>query len=140
MGALDSADMIDNGSHLDVLRLLVLIQGAIAATAAVEAAVVGVALGVMWVGVLTWAGAAATFVAYRGIARRSRRARTTLRRLQYGWIALGLLDLALALFVARRGLEPVTVLVRFALPVSIIHYLRVTQPADASAAPMEMAS
>lgn len=132
--------MIDNGSHLDVLRLLVLIQGAIVATAAVEATVVGVATGVVWVALLTWAGAAVTFLVLWRVRHRSVRARTTLRRLQYGWIALGLLDLGLAVFLARRGLEPVAMLVRFALPVSILRYLKRTRPAPDPAPEMELAA
>lgn len=112
--------MIDDGSHLDVLRILVLVQGAIVATTAVEALVEGVATGVMGPVVVTGGAALLTLVLYARLGRRSRRAHVTLRWLQVGWIAFGAVELLAALLLARRGLGPVAMLVRFVLPIGIL--------------------
>jgi hypothetical protein len=128
IGGLDAGRMIDNGSHLDVLRILVLVQGAIVATTAVEALVGGVAMGAMGPAVLTGGAALLTLALYARLGRRSRRAHTTLRWLQIGWVAFGVIDLVAALLLARRGLGPVAMLVRFLLPIAILRLARRTAP------------
>ena len=113
-------------SLLGVVRVLLLIQGGIAILSTLEVAVAGMALGpaVAPLVVLNLLAAALTLGAARGVARRSRRSRRLAISLE--WIVLGfaVIDLALALFLAKRSLELVPVLTRLALPVAVIRMLR----------------
>lgn len=125
MSVLDAVGMErDNDSVFGILRILVFVQMAIAFVSAFEAAIVGFFFGAVGSGVLTLVGAVVTLVVYIGIGRRSDRSRRWLRRLQRGWIALGLLDLGLALFLAQRILEPMALLTRLVLPYVILRLIR----------------
>lgn len=113
-------------SLIEVARILVLVLGAIAAVSAVEVSVVGIT-GIFLVGpniVLAAAWAVLLLLGARGIGRRSRRARKLAVIAMFGMVLWAALDLALALIVARRGLELVPILTRIAMPVAVWRILR----------------
>lgn len=106
--------------------VLLTVQGIIATIATVEvglvAAATGGALGPAVV--LTGCGASLSFVAARGLRNRSRRARRLAVAIQILWLMAAAVDLALAIALARRGLEIVPILTRIALPMAIFRILR----------------
>jgi len=113
-------------SVLGIVRILLLLQGAIAVMSTLEALVVGAALGAFLgpIILLTAGAAVLTLMAARGVVRRSRRARTTAMWLEATVLVFAVVDLVLALFLARRGLELVPVFTRIVLPVTVIRLLR----------------
>ena len=118
-----------NGSpqgRIEVIRILVLVEAAIAVVMSVEA------LGAVAFGgpagapiaVIAALAAIATLWLVRGIRRRRRRARRLALWLQGGIVFFALVDLALAILVAQRGLELVPTLTRLVLPIAIFRLLR----------------
>ncbi len=122
------------------LRILTIVQAALATTAAVEASVFGLLGGGPPVPlVLTLVGAALTWWLAARLRNPNRRTFRLLRRLQAGWLFLGTIDLLLSLFLARRGLSLAAGLTRFALPVWVYtlarrEYKRITEVPDATMA------
>ena len=114
----------DDDSLFEIVRILVFLQVAIATVTAIEALLVGAFMGAPGPGVVTGAAALTTGVFYVGLGRRSPRSRKWLVRFQVGWIFFGVVDLLLAIFLARRGLELVPILTRFVLPYAIFRILR----------------
>ena len=114
----------DDNSLLEIVRILVFVQVVIAIVTAIEALLVGTLMGAPGPGVVTGAAALMTSVFYVGLRRRSPRSRKWLVRFQVGWIVFGTIDLLLAIFLARRGLELVPLLTRFVLPYAIFRILR----------------
>ena len=113
-------------SVLGVVRILLLVQGGIAVLSTLEVAVAGLALGpaVGPLVILNLAAAVLTLGAAGGVARRSRRSRRLAITLELIVLAFAIIDLALALVLAKRSLELVPVLTRLALPVTVIRMLR----------------
>ena len=113
-------------SVLGVVRILLLIQGGIAVLSTLEVSVAGLALGpaVAPLILLNLLAAGLTLGAARGVARRSRRSRRLAISLEWIVLVFALVDLLLAIFLAKRSLELVPVLTRLALPVAVIHILR----------------
>jgi hypothetical protein len=111
---------------IDVARLLVFVQGMVGFVAAFEVGVVAVATGGLLLPafLLTAVGAVATLALASGIRRRRRRARTAVVTLQVFWLIGAAIDLLLAVFLARRGLEIVPLLTRIVLPVALFRVLR----------------
>ena len=66
-----------------------------------------------------------------GIRRRWRRARTVTVSLQVLWLVGATLDLLLAAFLARRGLELVPTLTRIVLPFALFRIMRKPQVREA---------
>ena len=112
-------------SVLGVVRILLLIQGGIAVLSTLEVAIAGLAgPAVAPLVLLNVLAAILTLVAARGVARRSRRSRRLAISLEWIVLAFAVLDLALALFLAKRSLELVPVLTRFVLPLAVVRMLR----------------
>lgn len=113
-------------SVLGVIRTLLLIQGGIAVMSTLEALLAAAAFGPLSAPIVVLTGGAAflTLMAARGVVRRSPRARTTAIWLEGLVLAFAVVDLFLAIVLARRGLELVPVLTRMVLPVVIIRLLR----------------
>lgn len=111
---------------IDVVRILVLLQGGIAVVSTIEVLVVGAVLGAPLVQVflLTGGGALLTLSLAAGLVRRSRRARRLVVVLEVLWLIAATIDLLLSVFMARRGLELVPILTRIALPYAIFRLLR----------------
>lgn len=113
-------------SLIEVVRILVLLQGAIALTSALEAAILGAAFAGSATPsfILTAGGALVTLSLAAALGRRARRARRLVIWLEIGWLLVAVVDLALAVFLARRALEPVPILTRLVLPLAIVYLLR----------------
>lgn len=113
-------------SLVDVIRVLLLVEAGIAVVMSIEAlfAVAFAGPAAVPIAVLGIAGAVTTLLLARGIARRSRRARKLALWLQAGIVTVALVDTALAIVIAQRGLELVPTLTRIVLPVSIFTLLR----------------
>jgi len=117
---------LTDGGTIAVVRILLLIQGAIAAVALIEAVVFGVAFGapLSAVVLLTGAGAILTLWFAAAVVRRSRRARKLTLGLQGLWLGSAAIDLLLAVLLTQRGLELVPLLTRVVLPLTIIALLQ----------------
>ena len=113
-------------SLLDVIGLLVLLQGGIAVVSTLEAGILGAVVGggALVLTVINLVGAGVALIASWGIRRRSRVARKTVIWIQIGVLVVAGLELLLAIFLAKRGLELVPVLTRVALPIAVIRLLR----------------
>ena len=119
-------DSSTDQSILGVVRILVLVQGAVALVAALQVVVVGTLMGAP-LGILIVGGIAAATLALvlaTGVTRRSRRARRTLLILEVMCLIAAAADLLLSLFLARRGLGLVPMMTRILLPYSIYRMLR----------------
>ena len=102
------------------LHLLGIVQTCIAIVATIEVAVfTGFGAAGPMPLALTLAGAAATGWLVRRLRRPDRQILVWLRRLQIGWIVLALIDLALSLFMVRKGLPLAAMVTRFVLPIWI---------------------
>lgn len=111
---------------IEVARILVFVQGMVALVAAFEVGVVAAATGGLLLPafLLTALGAIATLALASGIRRRRRRARTAVVTIQVFWLIGAGIDLLLAVFLARRGLEIVPLLTRIVLPIALFRILR----------------
>lgn len=88
--------------RIEVIRILVLVQGAVTVVAAMQVALMGLVLGAP-LGLLVLLGVVAAVITLglaSGVARWSRRARRLLVIVQLMWLAMALIDLLLALFLA----------------------------------------
>jgi len=113
-------------SWLEVVRILLLVQGAIAAVTTVEALVASAISGfaTLFLVALNGIGAAATLLVSGRVARRRRKARRLAVAFQAGWLILAVVDLALTLFLTGQPFELVPILTRIALPLTIYRMLR----------------
>ena len=111
---------------IDLAAILVFVQGLVAFVAAIEIGIVTAAMGGITVASFALTGLAAivTLALPRGLRRRSRRARKTVVVLQVLWLFSATVDLLLALFLARRGLEPVPTITRIIIPIVVFRILR----------------
>jgi hypothetical protein len=114
---------------IDLAAVLVFVQGMVALVATVEIGIVTAAMGglTMAAFVLTGLATVVTLVLPRGLRRRSRRARKTVVVLQSLWLVSAAIDLLLAIFLARRGLEPVPTITRIVIPIAVFRILRRAQ-------------
>ena len=120
----DIAAAPDDGA-LTLIRALMLVQIGVIVTATVEAAVLGLASpGLALLPILNASFAVWTMMLLRGVGRLSARSRKWTMRLQVGWIALALVDLLLAVWLADRSLEPVPLLTRMFLPAILLYLLK----------------
>ncbi|GMQ84581.1 MAG: hypothetical protein BMS9Abin07_0145 [Acidimicrobiia bacterium] len=115
-----------NDGPVEVAALLLFVQAAIAVALSAEAVGAAILFGGASApsALLTVAGTVATFVLVSKLHKRRRRARRWVMAFQIGWIALALVDLALALALAGRGLTPVGFFTRMVLPSAIFWLLR----------------
>lgn len=112
--------------RIEVIRILVLVEAAIAVVMSVET-LAALAFGGPAAAPLVFVAATAaigTLWLVRGICRRSRRARRLAIWLQSGIVLVAVIDMALAVIVAQRGLELVPTLTRLVLPIAIFRLLR----------------
>ena len=130
---------------LDVLRVLLLVQGAILLATTIEALIWSIAFpgasGLMLV--LTAATAVALLVSRARLRAGSRRGRRTLYIVEGVLIVTIALDTALAIGITGSVPPPVALLTRFVLPIAVIALLRRTDKGSAPhAAPaaLEVAS
>ena len=114
----------DDDSLLEIVRILVFVQLAIAIVTSIESMVFGAFSGSPGPALLTLVAAGLTTVFYIGLGRRSPRSRRWLIRFQVGWIAFASIDLLLAIFLAGRVLAPIPLLTRIVLPYAIFRMLR----------------
>lgn len=114
------------GDLVEVVRVLVLMQGAILVATTIEAALFGLAFGPSTApGVLFTAGAAVlTLAASRGLGRRKRWARRLTISAEFAILAGGLLELALSVLVVGAAFGIVPTLTRLVLPIVAIVALR----------------
>lgn len=124
MTTYETADWGD--SRVDVIRVLVLVEAAIASVMVLEAlaaiAFAGPAAAPIVVAALLAAGITLWLV--RGIGRRSKKARKVALWLQIGILVFAAVDVALAIVIAQRGLELVPILTRLVLPITVFRLLR----------------
>lgn len=113
-------------TRVDVVRILLLLQGGMAVTATIEVFVVGAATGffIAPLMLLTLVAAVVTLWTARGVRLRSRRARRITFWAEGTILAFAVIDLALAIFLARRGLALVPTVTRVVLPIAIMRTLR----------------
>ena len=118
-------DTQTHGSKIEVIRVLVLVQGAVAVASAFQVLLFGAFLGApLGVVMVLGVGAAAlTLVLAARVTTRSRRARRFPVVTQVLWLGLALVDLLLAIFLASRGLGLVPTLTRVVLPIAILRLL-----------------
>lgn len=115
----------NSAARREQLRILTIVQAAIATTAAFEASVFGLLGGGPPIPpLLTAAGAVLTWWLARRLRNPNRRTFRLLRRVEIGWLFFGVIDLLLSLFLARRGLGLAAGLTRFALPIWIYSLAR----------------
>ncbi|MEE8498661.1 MAG: hypothetical protein V3S62_09005 [Acidimicrobiia bacterium] len=110
---------------VDVVRILVLIQAAIATVTLIEVGVwaaFGSPLGPIVL--LNLAFATGLLYLTSGIRKRSRRARKTLLWIEVTVIVFAVIDLIISLLLAQRPLELVPLMTRFALPFAVFRMLR----------------
>lgn len=113
-------------SRVDVVRILLLVQGGIAVTSTLEVFLVGAFTGffIAPLMLLTLLAAIVTLWASRGIRLRSRRARIVTLWIEGTILVFAVIDLLLAVFVARRGLALVPTVTRIVLPIAIMRTMR----------------
>ena len=113
-------------TRVDVVRILLLIQGGIAVTSTIEVFLVGAFTGffIAPLMLLTLTAAIVTLWASRGVRLRSRRARKVTFWAEGTILVFALIDLLLAIFLARRGLALVPTVTRIVLPIAIMRTLR----------------
>jgi hypothetical protein len=116
------------GGLVEVVRVLLLLQGAFATLVVVE-------LG-LWIGfsgmvgglgvslLLTAASAAAAFILAAALGRHARLARRLTFLIEGAILLLALVDLGLAVFIAHRSLDLVPTITRLVMPVVVIVVLR----------------
>lgn len=115
-----------NDSIVDIARLLVFVQAAIAVTMVFEASIGGLLAGPAAVFVVAPTLMAAVLMLWlaRGVGRRSRGARRIIILVEVVILLLAAVDLLLAIALAQRTLEMVPLLTRVVLPVAVIRLLR----------------
>jgi hypothetical protein len=118
---------------LDVVRVLLLVQGAILLATTIEALIWSIAFpgasGVMLV--LTAATAAALLVSRARLRAGSRRGRRTLYVVESVLVVTIAIDTALAIGITASLPPPVALLTRFVLPLTVIALLRRTDQVSA---------
>jgi hypothetical protein len=102
-----------------LLAPLLVLQGSLVIVSTVEAVVFGT-LGFGSLGLPVFLGLGAALLILRDPAAMGQRRRRWLRRLEWFLIASAILDLALSVGMARRGLDPVGWVTRFGLPAAVL--------------------
>lgn len=117
---------VGGDSRVDIIRILVLVEAAIASVMVIEA-LAAIAFSGPAAAPLVLAAviaAAGTLWLVQGIGRRSKRARKFAIWLQVGILIVAALDLLLAILLAQRSLELVPTLTRVVLPLTVFRLLR----------------
>ena len=102
-----------------LLAPLLVLQGSLIIVSTVEAVVFGT-LGFGSLGLPVLLGVGAALLLLRDPGALGERRRRWLRRLEWLLIASAILDLALSVAMARRGMEPVGWVTRFGLPTAVL--------------------
>lgn len=115
-----------DGSSIEIIRMLVLIQGAIALTSTLEVAAASALSGFATLPLVAVNLAAAMLALWlaAALARHSRFARRTTILVQLSILLIAGIDLLLSLFLADQPLELVPTLTRIVLPITVIRMLR----------------
>ena len=110
---------------IDLVRVVLLVQGAILATAAVEAAFFSAVFGGASSpsALLTGIAALIVFVARARLSPARRRSRRALFAVEALVLVFFGVDVILALLIARTSIPPVAVITQFAMPVAVIWLL-----------------
>ena len=111
---------------IDIIRILLLLQGAIAVVSTLEVSVMTAVSGPLLfplVAVNAFAAALSLWLA-AAIRRHSRLGRRLVMIIEVLVILIATIDLLLSIFIAQAPLELVPVLTRFFLPVAVIRLLR----------------
>jgi hypothetical protein len=129
-------------AELDVVRVLLLLQGAILVANTIEAGLFAVAFsaGVVPSVLATAVAAIAIFIGRARLGRGGRRSRRAIYIVEGVIIAMLALDLALALVLTHQTVPAMAVLTRFALPVAVIALLGRIGRADERAVVMNGAA
>jgi hypothetical protein len=124
---------------LEVVRALLLLQGAILIANTLEATLFAVAFsGEVTPTVVATATAAITVFVARARLDAAGRGRRAILIIEWLLIATLAIDTALALFLTHQGVAMVAMLTRFVVPVSVIVLLRaVRRDSRASASPLQ---
>ena len=118
---------------MEILRVLLLIQGAIAFVSTLEGLVMAAAQGFLTAPVVLASACGAVLTLYLAarVGRRGRAVRRLILGLQLGWLLFATIDLFLTLAMAQRTLELVPIMTRIVLPVAIFRMLRRPRARDA---------
>ena len=118
----DTSTIRGDSSMLEVLRILVLVQGAIFVTTAVESLAAIAFGGPALIPLVALNGSLALIVllSARGLRRGSRKARRTVVITEVLVMLMFALDSLISLFITQGGLGLVPTLTRFVLPTTII--------------------
>jgi hypothetical protein len=113
-------------SIVNIIRILVLIQGGIAFVSMLEVGFVTATTGgyTILAFVLTLIAAVLTLRMSTGLGRRSRRARRITIRIERAIIVIAFLEVLLTLLLARSLPAPITVITRFVVPFVVIRLLK----------------
>lgn len=114
------------GSRIDVIRILLLVQGGIAVTTTLGVVILGAAVGGPLLGSALATGTSAVLFLWlaRAVSHGSRRARRVAMWVESGVIFGFAVDLLLSLLLARRPLELVPVITQLVMPIAVIRLLR----------------
>ena len=113
------AVQLRSAASVELLRLALLMQGALLTVSAIESLIFGIAGGGVTVAAILTIASATLVFATRRKSERRRRLRWLIR-LEYLLAATGVIDLLLAAFLAHRPLEAVGLITRLALPITVI--------------------
>lgn len=119
---------------IDLVRVVLLLQGALLATAAVEAAFFSAVFGGASApsALLTGIAALVVFVARARLAPARRRSRRALYAVEILILLFFGLDVILTLIIARTTVPPLAAITQFAMPVAVIWLLGRVSRADAA--------
>lgn len=122
--AIPSVD--EDHSYLLVVRVLLVLQGAIGLASLLEVTIAGATQGVVLFPIMALTGGSAFMTLWLAgrIQNRGRKTRKAVVVLQYLWLFGATLDLLLSLFMTQRFLEPVPTLTRVVVPIALIRMLR----------------
>jgi hypothetical protein len=118
---------------IDLVRVVLLVQGAILATAAVEAAVFSAVFGGASSpsALLTGVAALVVFIARARLVPARRRSRRALYAVEILILLFFGVDVILTLMIARTTVPPLAVVTQFAMPVAVLWLLGRVSRADA---------
>ncbi|GBE23922.1 hypothetical protein BMS3Bbin02_00187 [bacterium BMS3Bbin02] len=122
----DTRTRPDDESIINVIRVLVLLQGGIAFVSMLEVAFTTAMTGgsTIFALLLTTVAALLTLRLSTGIGKLSRRARRITIRIEKVIVVIAFLEVLLALLLAQTLPAPVTLITRFVVPVVVITLLR----------------
>lgn len=115
----------EDTSFLAIVRILLLLQGAIGLASFIEVTIAGAAQGIPLLPIMALTGGSATLTLWLAarVGRRGRKTRRTIVILQYLWLFGATVDLLLSVAMTQRILELVPTLTRIVVPIALIRML-----------------